>query len=265
MSGAITLAVEARALCKDYLPPLTWGAILRGRLRRTPIRALEGLDLALPEGSLTALVGPNGAGKTTLLKLLAGLLLPTSGTLRVLGLSPERQALEVRRQVGYCITEGRSFFLRLSGRENLRFFGTLSGLAGPRLQGRIGDLLEELELMEVADRQVLSYSDGMRQRLALARALLHEPRLLLLDEVSRGLDPRLRSRVHALVRDDLARRQRVTVLWASHQMEEVQALADRVLAMDRGRVAAEGTFDEVRPVLDRLFQAAPDRRAGGHP
>ncbi|MBP7126078.1 ABC transporter ATP-binding protein [Myxococcota bacterium] len=255
-------AVRTRALCKDYLAPLTWGAILRGRWRRTPVRALQDLDLAVPEGSVVALVGPNGAGKTTLLKLLAGLVLPTSGEARVLGLDPERNPLEIRRQVGYCITEGRSFFLRLSGRENLRFFGALAGLVGDPRDRRIGELLEELELADVADRQVLSYSDGMRQRLALARALLHGPRLLLLDEVSRGLDPRLRSRVHSLVRDDLARNRRVTVLWASHQMEEVEALSDRVLAMDRGRLVADGTFGEVRPVLDSLFR---ERRPGGGP
>ncbi|HOU52303.1 MAG TPA: ABC transporter ATP-binding protein [Myxococcota bacterium] len=247
-------AVEARGLCKDYLPPLTWGAMIRGRFRRTPVRAIEDLDLTIAAGSLVALMGPNGAGKTTLLKLLAGLLLPTAGVLRVLGRDPERSPREVRQQVGYCITEGRSFFLRLSGRENLRFFGTLAGLHGPVRDRRIADLLEELELADVADRQVLSYSDGMRQRLALARSLLHRPRLLLLDEVSRGLDPRLRSRVHRLVREDLARSQRVTVLWASHQVEEVEALSDRVLAMDRGRLVADGTFREVQPVLDSLFR-----------
>ena len=259
MTGAE--AIRARALCKDYLVPRTFGAMLRGHWRRTPVRALHDLHLAITEGSLVALVGPNGAGKTTLLKLCAGLVLPTSGELRVLGLDPEQAPLEVRRQVGYCITEGRSFFLRLSGRENLRFFGALAGLQGHRREQRILELLEELELTAVADRQVLSYSDGMRQRLALARALLHSPRLLLLDEVSRGLDPRLRSRVHQLVRDDLARVQRVTVLWASHQMEEVEALADRVLVLDQGRLLADGGFREVRPVLDALFRDA--RPAGG--
>jgi ABC-type multidrug transport system ATPase subunit len=253
-------AIVLKGLRKEYVPSLTFGRLLTFRWQRQPVVALEGLDLAAESGRVTAIVGPNGAGKTTLLKLVGGLLLPTAGTLTVLGLDTRAHPEAVRGVVGYCMTEGRSFFLRLSGRENLRFFAALHGLSGRARDERLGELLDAMELAEVADRTVLSYSDGMKQRLALARALLGRPRVLLLDEISRGLDPRLRDKVHRHVRE-LASDRGVTVLMASHNLDEVRALAHRVLAVDRGRVVADGTWDAVEPAVVALFA----ERAGGTP
>jgi len=245
---AITLAV----LRKEYVPSLSFGRLLTFRWSREPIVAIEALDLSADAGRITAIVGPNGAGKTTLLKLVGALLMPTSGSLRVLGVDPVRRPEDVRAAVGYCMTEGRSFYLRLSGRENLRFFAALHGLYGVARDDRVTSLLHAMDLDDVADRQVLSYSDGMKQRLALARALLGAPRVLLLDEISRGLDPRLRDKVHRHVRD-LADRDGVTVLMASHNLDEVKALAHRVLVMDRGRLLADGTFEDVAPAVAAVF------------
>ncbi len=249
-------AIEIRALCKEYVPSLTFGRLLTLRWSRQPVRAIASLDLRVEAGRITAIVGPNGAGKTTLLKLVGALLLPTAGRLSVLGLDTTRQPEAVRAAVGYCMTEGRSFFLRLSGRENLRFFAALHGLSGRARDDRVSGLLDAMELLDVADRPILAYSDGMKQRLALARALLGAPRVLLLDEISRGLDPRLRDKVHRHVRD-LAAGQGVTVLMASHNLEEVQALAHRVLVMDRGRLLADGTYDTVAPAVADVFAGKP--------
>lgn len=250
-------AIDIADLRKEYVPSLSFGRLLTFRWTREPIVAIERLDLAVETGRVTAIVGPNGAGKTTLLKLVGGLLLPTAGTLRVLGADSARNPERVRAAVGYCMTEGRSFFLRLSGRENLRFFAALHSLSGRARDERVAGLMDAMELTEVADRQVLSYSDGMKQRLALARALLGAPRVLLLDEISRGLDPRLRDKVHRHVRD-LAAVDGVTLLMASHNLDEVKALAHRVLVMDRGRILADGTYDSVAPAVAEVFAEKGD-------
>jgi ABC-2 type transport system ATP-binding protein len=247
-------AVSFRAVRKDFLPPLGLKALLTFRWRRERVRAIDRVDLDLEPGRIHAFVGPNGAGKTTLLKLVTGLLLPSEGNVVVQGRDTSRQPLAVRGRVGYCITEARSFFLRLSGRENLRFFASLHGLDGHGRTDRVDRILHELELPDVADRPVLSYSEGMKQRLALARSLLHEPEILLLDEIGRGLDPRLREKVFRLVADDLAGRRGTTVLMASHALDEVSALAHRVHVLREGRILASGDFEAVRPVIDEVFR-----------
>ena len=156
--------------------------------------------------------------------------------------------------VGFCLTEPRSFYLRLSAYENLRFFAALHGLFGTVMERRIREVLEVLELEEVRGDVVLSFSEGMRQRLALARAMLSDPPILLLDEVSRGLDPRLRARLYDIVRDWISRHDRGAVLLASHNMEEVEQLADHVYVMNRGKVVDQGEFSRVRSTIERLFE-----------
>jgi len=245
--------IAIRGLRKEYVPSLGLREILLLRWRSERIVALDGLDLDLESGQVHAFAGPNGAGKTTLLKLVAALIEPTAGTVSVLGMDTRYRGADVRARIGYAVTEGRSFFLRLSGRENLRFFASLHGLSGTDRARRIDRVIERLELGEVADRKVLSYSEGMRQRLGLARALVHEPDVLLLDEIGRGLDPRLRAEVHRLIRTELAGERGVTVLMASHDLREVESLADRILVLERGRLAAAGTWADVTNTLDRVF------------
>lgn len=247
-------AVRLDGLRKEYVPPLPFKALLTFRWQRNPVMAIDHLDLDLPRGRVHAFVGPNGAGKTTLLKLVTGLLQPTRGRVEVLGHDTLKQPTLVRRSVGYCITDSRSFFLRLSGRENLRFFAILQGLAHARREQRIVELLDSMELGDVADRQVLTYSEGMKQRLAIARALLHGPEVLLLDEIGRGLDPRLREKVYRMFREDLVDGRGATLLMASHNMDEVATLADRVYVMTGGRLRAEGTHHEVKDVIEEVFR-----------
>lgn len=246
-------AVELSNLHKDFLPSLTMKALLTFRWHRERIKALAGVTLSLQSSKIHALVGPNGAGKTTLLKVVAGLLLPTNGRACVLGYDTVSDPVKVRSLVGYCITDSRSFWLRLTGRENLRFFATLYGLHGNSRDERISEVLEELELTHAADNRVLTYSEGMKQRLGLARALVHRPRILLLDEVGRGLDPRLRAKVYTIVRDKLVAKDGVTVVMASHAMEEVASLADHVCVMDRGSVIATGTWNDVQTAVEGVF------------
>lgn len=246
-------AVVISDLFKDFVPPLRLSRLLTFRWAREHIRAIEGMSLTVPTGTVHALVGPNGAGKTTLIKCVCGLLQPNRGTVRVQGLDTCHHGTGVRREVGYCITDHRSFYWRLSGRENLRFFGTLQGLTGAVREARVEAMIHTLELADVAERQVMSYSEGMKQRLSLARALLHEPSVLLLDEIGRGLDPRLRDKVYTLLRDRLVREHGMTILMASHNLDEVAALADTVHVIQGGRIVGSGSFDAMKKRIDEVF------------
>jgi len=241
-------------LGKDYVPPLTFKNLFTLDWRRRPMTAVENVNLNLFQGGVHAFVGPNGAGKTTLLKLVTGLLQPTRGTVEVLSMDTMRDPVRVRSFVGYCITDSRSFFLRLSGRENLRFFGALQGFEKRERDHRVARLLSDMELDDVADRQVMTYSEGMKQRLAIARALLHEPRVLLLDEIGRGLDPRLREKIYRMFREEQVEGRGATLLMASHNLEEVATLADQVYVMSRGRILASGTLADVQPAIREVFK-----------
>ena len=221
--------------------------VVRGRLRRPPVVALSGVDLTVAQGELCGLAGPNGAGKSTLLRAIAGLLLPGEGEVRVCGKPPRQPA------VAYAVSGDRSHFWRLSGRENLHFFASLHGMSGPARTDRVREVLAVVELGSAADRPVREYSTGMRQRLSLARGLLGRPQVLLLDEPTRGLDPRSTERIRTFVADELVGRQGVTVLLATHDASEMRELCPRVVLLAEGRVRADGPFEDVQPAFDEVF------------
>jgi len=169
--------------------------------------ALNGMSFEVGEGEVFGLLGPNGAGKTTTIRLLNGLLNPNSGKMKVLGLDPQQQGVEIRRRVG-VLSEAPALYERLTAWENLQFFGSLAGMSSQQCKTRIRELLELFDLGERAHDRVGGYSKGMKQRLALARALLIKPELLYLDEPTSGLDPEVAKQVHDLIlearlRDDI--------------------------------------------------------------
>lgn len=246
-------AIIADNLVKEFQRPLSFGALFRFRFKRDKTIAISHINERFESGWIHALVGPNGAGKTTFLKVVAGLYLPTKGKMIVLGHDTLKDPLYVRSLVGYCLTDNRSFFLRLSGYENLLFFSALYGLFGKNAKERIYELFSILELDSMMFKPVHSYSEGMKQRLALARALLHKPKILLLDEIGRGLDPRLREKTYRIIREDLVEKQGVTVLIASHNIDEVKAISQRVYIMDKGRFLASGCFSEVEDKIWQVF------------
>jgi Cu-processing system ATP-binding protein len=218
--------------------------------------ALRDVALTLAAGEATALVGHNGAGKTTLMKLVLGLIRPTVGSIRVLGADPVSGAFAVRRAVGF-LPENVSFNAALTGRETLAFYARLKRQGA----GAARALLERVGLDEAADRRVGGYSKGMRQRLGLAQALLGEPRVLLLDEPTTGLDPALRQTFYEIVEE--LRAGGATVLLSSHALTELEDKVGRVVIMHRGVKAADGTLDELRrlarlPTKIRLTLADAD-------
>jgi ABC-2 type transport system ATP-binding protein len=217
-------AVEAVGLVKEFEKGRR---TLLQRLRREPdrrevFRAVDGVDLRVERGEIFGVLGPNGAGKTTTMKMLATLLEPTAGTARVLGLDVVSQAREVRRRMGAVLSDGRSLYWKLTARENLEYFAALYHVPSREADARIARVLAAVKLDDRADDYVERYSTGMRQRLVLARALLPDPELLLLDEPTVGLDPQSARDLRDRVRD--LRGQGRTVLLTTHYMEEADQL-----------------------------------------
>jgi ABC-2 type transport system ATP-binding protein len=217
-----------------------------GIVRRRPleVEAVRGISFEVAEGQLFGLLGPNGAGKTTTIKMLITLLLPTAGEARVLGHDVVRDAREVRKRIGYVFGGERGLYERLSGLDNLRYFGELYGLSGKRQRVRIQEVLELVGLRGRERERVEGYSRGMRQRLHIARGILHDPEVVFLDEPTIGVDPvgarELRAMIAGLVGAGK------TVLLTTHYMFEADSLCDRIAVIARGRIVAEGTPAELK-------------------
>jgi ABC-2 type transport system ATP-binding protein len=206
-------------------------------------KAIDSLSFSVHAGEIFALLGPNGAGKTTTIRLLNGLYQPTSGSLRVMGLDPKTQGDQLRQQTG-VLTETNALYERLSARQNLDFFGTLYGMSGVQLHHRIEELLKFFELENRSEEKVGTYSKGMKQRLALARALLNHPRLLFLDEPTSSLDPESSQQVHELIQS-VREKDGQTVFLCTHHLEEAERLADRVAILNTGKLLALGSLAEL--------------------
>jgi ABC-2 type transport system ATP-binding protein len=212
-----------------------------GVIRRRPleVEAVRGISFAVERGELFGLLGPNGAGKTTTIKMLITLLLPTSGTARVLGHDVVEEAREVRKKIGYVFGGDRGLYERLSALDNLRYFAELYGVSGREQRRRIDEVLELVGLKGREKERVEGYSRGMRQRLHIARGILHDPQVVFLDEPTIGVDPvgarELRGTIADLVRGGK------TVLLTTHYMFEADTLCDRIAVIAKGRIVGEGT------------------------
>jgi sodium transport system ATP-binding protein len=208
-----------------------------------PVVAVQGVSFVARDGAVTGVLGPNGAGKTTTLRMLCGMLRPGRGAARIDGRDAAREGDEVRRRIG-VLSDARGLYPRLTARENVRYFGRLHGLDDAAIARATEALVAELDLKEFVDRRVEGFSSGQRLKVALARALVHAPQNLLLDEPTTGLDVMSTRALRALVR-----RQRTAgrcIVFSSHVMQEVAALCDEVVVVARGRVAARGTPAEIQ-------------------
>jgi ABC-2 type transport system ATP-binding protein len=232
-------AIEAEALRRTYK---THTGTVRRRAKE--IEAVRGIDFEVAPGELFGLLGPNGAGKTTTIKMLITLLIPTGGTARVLGLDVVHDALEVRRRIGYVFGGDRGVYDRLSGYDNLRYFAELYGVPPREQKPRIEGLLELVGLRGREHERAEGYSRGMKQRLHVARGLLHDPEVIFLDEPTIGLDPVGARDVRATIASltDAGK----TVLLTTHYMFEADALCDRIAVISRGEFVAEGTPAELK-------------------
>lgn len=254
MSEPARAAVEIRGLVKRFRLRRSARELLQPWRPRREVEALAGVDLVVRRGELVALLGPNGAGKSTLLEILATLVAPSAGAVRLEGVDVDRDPAAARRFVGYVLTEERSFFWRLSVRDNLRFFAALQGLFGEVAARRIDVLAGMFGLSAQLDREFMHLSAGQKQRVAIARGLLADPPVVLFDEATRSLDPGRAERVRQVVRELLVEQAGKAVIFATHDLEEARALADRVVLMVKGRIAAEGPYEVLEPEVLRVFR-----------
>jgi ABC-2 type transport system ATP-binding protein len=232
-----TCAVEITHLIKDFRPATT-----RGK----PFRAVDDVSLKIQSGEVYGLIGPNGSGKSTTMKALLGLVAPTSGTCAIFG----RDSLKVdsRHEVGF-LPENPYFYKHLTGAETLRFYGKLCDLRGAALEARIKELLSLVDLENAADRRLGGYSKGMLQRIGLAQAMIQDPRLLILDEPTAGVDPIGSRQIRDLI---LRLRDRgITVFLCSHLLEQVQEVCDHVGIIFRGKMVKEGKLDDLIAIEDQ--------------
>lgn len=227
MTTDVELALETRGLKKTF----------------GDFHAVDGLDLLVPKGSFYGFLGPNGAGKSTTIKCLTGLMEPTAGEFRILGLDPLRQAVEVKRRVG-VMPEDLALFDRLSGAETLAFVGQVHGIDRAAVAARAGELLELMDLTKASADMVADYSHGMRKKLALSVALLPAPRLLFLDEPFEGIDAVASRQIKELLSQYV--RGGGTVFLTSHILEIVERLCDHIGVIHRGRLVAQGPIGELR-------------------
>ena len=245
MSAAATApAALVEHVSKEYLslPRLIFGR----RAGRPPSVALRDVSFSVARGETLGLLGPNGAGKTTLLKILATLIAPTTGTVRLDGVDVAARPRAARQRVGLVTCDERSFYWRLTGMQNLHFFASLYGLSRREADERIGPLLETLGLTAAAGRPYQGYSSGMKQKLAIARGLLARPRVVLYDEPTRSLDPVSAHNIRAWIVEARGRTPWQTHILATNQLSEAEQLCDRVLIVNRGTILAQGTIEDLR-------------------
>jgi ABC-2 type transport system ATP-binding protein len=240
-------AVEIRDLVKDF----------KTSFRRKPLRAVDGVSIRIMPGEVYGLIGPNGSGKSTTMKALLGLVAPTSGNCAIFG--KDSLKVDSRNEVGF-LPENPYFYKHLSGAETLRFYGRLCGIGGKILKDRVNELLALVDLEGARDRRIGGYSKGMLQRIGLAQALIQEPRLVILDEPTAGVDPVGSRQIRDLI---LKLRERgITVFLCSHLLEQVQEVCDHVGIIFRGRMIREGRLEDLISIEDQtdivLKDATPE-------
>ena len=231
------------------------------------VQAVNGLTLAAGDGRITGLIGPNGAGKSTTFRVVFGLMRPDGGRVTVDGYDVVTDRLEAQRRIG-ALPDVRGLYPRLTAREHIRYFGHLHGLEGPALEARIDTLIDLLEMDGIADRRAKGFSRGQELKVALGRALVHEPSNLILDEPTNGLDVVSTRAVRRLLR--AMRDAGHCILISSHLMSEVGALCDRLVIIDRGRAVAAGSPDDLRAWtgcddLEEVFVQVLETQADGRP
>ena len=263
MSDPIVIIDHLRKVYEPYSRGMK--LLLRTSVKE-PVVAIDDISLEVHPGDLLAVLGPNGAGKSTLFRVLTGLTTPTSGQASILGHDATRESTAVRRLVGFMPAENRTLLLRHTSRENLAFHGRLQGISKRHLSERIDETLEKVGLFDARDRVGFALSSGMLARLMLARAILHEPSVLILDEPTGAVDPIGSFELLGLVQE-IAKTQDLAVLISSHRLDEVELLNDKVVLLDKGHVVYKGDLDTMlahskRPVIEIQFDSDESAEIG---
>jgi ABC-2 type transport system ATP-binding protein len=238
-------AVHIRDLKKEFPVVKGYRELVSHPFRRNKVSALDGIDLDVVQGRCFCLLGPNGAGKTTLIKILSTLVIPDSGEASVNGHDVIRQSNLVKSSIGCVVSEERSFYWRLTGRQNLEFFACLNNIPRDEMDSRIAEIVALTGLENEIDFRFNTYSTGKRQMMAFARALLMNARTIFVDEPTRSLDPEAARRVLRFLKHELVESQKRTVFWATHNLAEAQEFGDEVAVIKEGRIRIKGTIRDM--------------------
>lgn len=248
------VVLESKNLNKTFFvdPPL-YKQVLSPFAKKQRVKALVSISLSIESGNILGIVGPNGAGKTTLLRILADILDADEGKISICGQRMNKNSFEIRSKIGYVSSDERSFFWRLTGRENLEFFARLYGIGKAQATIRIEELLNQFNLMKKSIQLFRDYSTGTRKKFSLVRALIHRPKVLLLDEVTNSLDTISTERVKLLVREYISHHPGCCAIWSTHRFEEVYEICDKILVIERGQGKFMGSPLELKKVEHEIF------------
>jgi len=245
----VSTCIQVCNLSKVFPVTKTYRELLLHSFQKKTVTALQGVDLRIEKGDLFGLLGSNGAGKTTLIKILCTLVLPSSGTAYIDGLDVRKKPGKIKPKLGYVIGDERSFYWRLTGKQNLKFFAVLNDIPHREVDRTVAHLLDLVGLKGHQDKMFKEYSTGMKKMLAIARGLLTNPDILIMDEPTSGLDPVVARKIKNFIKGTLVNTENKTVLLATHNLAEVEQLCNRIAVLDNGKVKAEGTVEEIKATL----------------
>jgi len=245
----VTYSIETEDLTKRFMLDRGFLDFIRNSGKNDSITTLDRVNIRVQEGEVLGLLGPNGAGKSTLIKILCTLILPSEGKAYVSGWDVVKDGQKARSSIGFITTDERSFYWRLSGRENLQFFAMLHNLPGKMARARVEELLDIVNLKNRADEPFFGYSAGMKQRLAIARGLLNDPAVLFMDEPTRSLDPGAARNLRSFIKEHIVGERGKTVFISTHQLDEAEQLCDKIAILDEGRIKAHASPSELKGSL----------------
>lgn len=247
----MSYSIETKNLTKAFQQIKGYRDIFLHPLKRKEIIALRDITFKIEQGELFSLLGPTGAGKTTLIKILCNLILPTSGKAFVNGFDVTKQGEQIRKSIGYVLSDERSFYWRLTGRQNLKFFATLNNLSSQQADNKIKEIFDVTDMSDQADNMFKNYSAGQKQKLAIARGLLNNPRVLFMDEPTKSLDPSSAHTVRKFIKNKLVKNEGKTVFFATHNLNEAEELSDRIAIIHRGKIKVCGKLDEIKRIISK--------------
>jgi ABC-2 type transport system ATP-binding protein len=246
LRDSLNYAIEVQNLKKKFIKEKGFIELFLHPIRKEIITALDGVSLKVKKGEICGLLGPNGAGKTTLIKILSTLILPDSGKAYINGYDVEKDETYVKNTIGLIHHNERSFFWRLTGKQNLEFFAALYGIKRNNIKEEINRVLAIVNLKDKAHIRFDSYSTGMRRKMSIARGLLINPDILFVDEPSNGLDPLSAIKIRKFLKQELVNKRKKTVLIATHDLKEAQSICDEIVILHKGKVKTQGTLKNLQ-------------------
>jgi ABC-2 type transport system ATP-binding protein len=245
----LSYSIETKNLTKVFRQMNTYRDLVLQPFRNKKFAALSDVSINVEQGELSSLLGPTGAGKTTLLKIICNLVLPTSGSAFVNGQDVTINGKHIRKSIGYVLSDERSFYWRLTGRQNLKLFSVLNNLSSFEAGKRINEVLKVTDMTDYIDNMFKNYSSGQRQKMAIARGLLTDPQILIMDEPTKSLDPGVTLHLREFIKKDLVQQKGKTVFFATHNLSEAEELSDRITIIHKGKIAACGGLAQIRKLI----------------